>query len=78
MAVEESVRKILKEVLDVEANEIKPDAKLDVAFGVDSTEMVEITVGLKKALGVNMQNNELKKSQSFNDIVAYLRSKGAN
>ena len=78
MAVEESVRKILQEVLDVEANEIKPDAKLDVAFGVDSTEMVEITVGLKKALGLNMQNNELKKGQSFNDIVAYLRSKGAN
>lgn len=78
MAIEETVRKIFKDVLDVEANEIKPDVKLEQAFGVDSTEMVEITVGLKKALGVNMQNNELKKSQSFNDIVAYLRSKGAN
>ena len=78
MAVEESVRKILKEVLDVEANEIQPNAKLDQAFGVDSTEMVEITVGIKKALNLDIQNNELKKSQSFNDIVAYLKTKGAN
>jgi len=78
VAVEESVRKILKEVLDVEANEIQPNAKLDQAFGVDSTEMVEITVGIKKALNLDIQNNELKKSQSFNDIVAYLKTKGAN
>jgi len=78
VSVENSIRKIFKEVLDVEADEIKPDAKLDQAFGVDSTEMVEITVGLKKALGLDMQNNELKKSHSFNDIVAYLKQKGAN
>ena len=78
MAVEEKVREILQEVLDVKSSEIKPDAKLDEAFGVDSTEMVEINVGLKKRLGIEMPNNELKKSHSFNEIVKILKSKGAN
>lgn len=77
MSVENTVKQILQQVLDVKPEAIKPDAKLDQAFGVDSTEMVEITVGIKKALGIDMQNNELKKSQSFKDIIAYLESKGA-
>lgn len=78
MAVEETVRSVLQQVLDVKPEEIQPDAKLDDAFGVDSTEMVEINVGIKKELGVDIENNDLKKDQSFNEIVEYLKSKGAN
>ena len=78
MAVEETVRKVLQEVLDVKPEQIEADDKLDEAFGVDSTEMVEINVGIKKALGVQITNNEFKKTQSLNEIVAVLKTKGAN
>ncbi len=77
MSVEDKVKAMFKKVLDVEADEIKPDAKVDVSLGVDSTEMVEISVGLKKELGVELKDNEIKKTMSFNDIVAVLKSKGA-
>ena len=40
--------------------------------------MVEISVGLKKALNVEIADSELKKSHSFNEIVEILKSKGAN
>ena len=76
MAVERAVREILQQVLDVKPEEIKPDVGLDKAFGVDSTEMVEIAVGIKKKLGIDMANNELKKNQSFSQIVTYLKGKG--
>jgi len=78
MAVEDTVKEILNQVLDVKPEEIKLDDKLEDGLGVDSTEMVEISVGLKKALGVDIADNELKKSHSFNEIVAILKSKGAN
>lgn len=78
MAVEEKVKEIFNQVLDISPDEIKPDAKLDEALGVDSTEMVEIAVGLKKTLGIPIADNELKKTHSFNQIVAILKSKGAN
>ena len=78
MAVEQAVKEIFQKVLDVEADEIKPDAKLDQALGVDSTEMVEIAVGLKKRLNIPIGDNELKKTHSFNEIVTILKSKGAN
>ena len=78
MSVEQSVQEIFTKVLDIKPEEIKPDAKLSEALGVDSTEMVEIAVGLKKRLGIQIGDNELKKTHSFNDIVGILKSKGAN
>lgn len=78
MAVEDTVKEILNQVLDVKPEEIQPDDKLEDGLGVDSTEMVEISVGLKKALDLEIGDNELKKSHSFNEIVEILKSKGAN
>ncbi|MCK5082786.1 MAG: acyl carrier protein [Candidatus Omnitrophica bacterium] len=78
MAVEDTVKEILNQVLDVKPEEINPDEKLEDGLGVDSTEMVEISVGLKKALGIDISDNDLKKTHSFNEIVEILKSKGAN
>lgn len=78
MAVEDTVREIFKAVLDVGPDEIQVDAKLEESLEVDSTEMVEISVGIKKALNVKLADNELKKTHSFNEIVDILKSKGAN
>ena len=73
--IENKVKAILKKVLDVKDDEIVPGAKLDESLDVDSTEMVEISVGIKKELGVALKDNELKKSHSLNDIVNILKTK---
>ena len=75
MNVETKVKEVLQKVLDINPNEIKPDTGLDQAFGVDSTEMVEIAVGLKKILNIDLANNELKKNYSFNEILGVIASK---
>ena len=73
--IENKVKAIFKKVLDIQESEIVPGAKLDESLGLDSTEMVEISVVIKKELGVPLKDNELKKIQSFNEIVAVLKSK---
>jgi len=78
MAVEDTVKQMLKDVLDVSEDEIKLDDKLENGLGVDSTEMVEISVSLKKTLNVDIADNELKKSHSVNEIVEILKSKGVS
>ncbi len=77
MSVEDTVKDIFNQVLDVKPEEIQPDVSLDDSLGVDSTEMVEIAVGLKKAANVEIADNELKKTHSYNEIVEILKSKGA-
>jgi len=73
--IENKVKAIFKKVLDIKESEIVPGAKLDESLGIDSTEMVEISVSIKKELGITLKDNELKKTQSFNEIVAVLKSK---
>ena len=78
MSIEQKTRDVFQKILDVNPAEIKIDQPLDKCLGVDSTEMVEISVGLKKSFNIELANNEIKKSHSFNDIVALLKAKGAN
>ena len=73
--LEKKVKNIFKKVLDVKDSEIVPGAKLDESLGIDSTEMVEIAVTIKKELGLPLKDNELKKTHSLNEIVAILKSK---
>ena len=75
-SVEDKLKAVLKKVLDIKESEIVPGSKLDESLGIDSTEMVEISVALKKELGIQLKDNELKKTHSFNEIAAILKSKG--
>jgi len=73
--IESKLKSIFKKVLDINESAIVPDAKLTESLGIDSTEMVEISVVIKKELGVSLKDNELKKTHSFNDIVGILKVK---
>jgi len=77
MSLEVKVKDIFKDVLDIGPEEIKENEKLDVCLGIDSTEMVEITVALKKAFNLTIPNNQFKKTQTFNELVAFIKSQGA-
>ena len=73
--VEQTVKEIFKKVLDIKPEEIEPNAKLSDGLGIDSTEMVEIAVAIKKELGVPIADNELKKTHTFNEIVSIITAK---
>jgi len=74
--VEKTLNGIFNKVLDLSPEDIIQDEPLDQAHEVDSTEMVEISVGLKKELKIDIGDNELKKTHSYKDIVDILRAKG--
>ncbi len=73
--IENKLKSILKKVIDIKESEIIPGAKLDESLGIDSTEMVEISVVIKKELGITLKDGELKKTFSFNDIVGILKAR---
>ena len=77
MSLEAKIKDVFQKVLDVKPEEIKSDEQLSDSLGIDSTELVEISVGLKKTLNVALADNELKKTHTFNEIVGILKSKGA-
>ena len=77
MELEDRVKAVFKDVLDIEPEEIKSDESLDQSLGMDSTEMVEVTVAIKKEFGIEeMTNADIKKTFTFNQVVEFLKSKG--
>ena len=78
LTIDQRIKNLFKKVLDIAAEDIKPDAVLSESLGIDSTEMVEISVGLKKEFNVPIADNEIKKSHTFNEIIGILKAKGAN
>ncbi|MBZ0165946.1 MAG: acyl carrier protein [Candidatus Omnitrophica bacterium] len=78
MSAEDMLKQILKEVLDIQPDQIVRDRPLAEAHEVDSTEMVEISVGLKKNLQIDIGDNELKKTDTYQDILGILETKGAS
>ena len=76
-AVEDKVKSIFKKVLDVEPDEIEADVSLQDSLDVDSTELVEISVGIKKELNIPLGDGELKKTHTFNQILEIVKSKNS-
>ncbi|MBF0479105.1 MAG: hypothetical protein HQL26_06445 [Candidatus Omnitrophica bacterium] len=73
MNIEDQLKKIFFDVLEIEADDIEPDKSLAVSLGIDSTEMVELNVVIKKSFNLDIPTSTFKKTQSFNDIVKFLK-----
>jgi acyl carrier protein len=77
MSVEEDVKEVIVQTLSVKPEEVKMEEKLSDSLGVDSTEMVDLTVALEKKLGVKIDAKEITKSSSPKEIVTLIESKKA-
>ncbi len=75
--MEEKLKKLIAENMDVNADEITKDSNFVEDFGVDSLEMVELIVELEQQLGVLITNEELATIKTFGDLLAFVEKKSA-
>jgi len=75
MGLKEEVISAIARTLDVGENEIVEDKTLYDSIGVDSTEMVELTVALGKQFAVKIETNEIGKNSTPQNIVAIIENK---
>jgi acyl carrier protein len=65
----EIVYKIIKDILTDDVEKIKPEAKLIDDLGADSLTAVEIVMELEKELGVDIDDSEVEKIVTVQDII---------
>ncbi|MBN3039754.1 MAG: acyl carrier protein [Candidatus Omnitrophica bacterium] len=75
MALKEEVIGVICSTLDVSAEEVKEDQKLYDSIGVDSTEVVELVVTLKKHFDVPLGTDEVTKFSTPLEIIATIEKK---
>lgn len=75
MSLKEEVIQVIVDTLEVEKEELVEGKKLYDSIGVDSTEMVELTVALSKNFGIKVKADEVTKNSTPEDIVKVVEQK---
>jgi len=76
--VEQRVREIIVEQMDVNPDQVTLDAKFIEDLGADSLDVVELVMALEEEFGNEIPDEEAEKLLSVGDVVKYiedLRSK---
>ena len=73
----ENIRDIIVETLSCSADDIKPDTNLIEDLEADSLEIVELSMALQEKLGVGIEDEDLEKIHTVQDILDYIKSKQA-
>ena len=73
----ENVRDIIVETLSCDEADVKPETNLIEDLEADSLEIVELSMSLQEKLGVGIEDEDLEKIHTVQDILDYIKSKQA-
>jgi len=72
----EKIKELLVEQMGLDAAYITPEAKLIADLKLNSLELAEFILTCEEEFGIMIQDDDLKKLVSVNDIVEYIESLG--
>jgi acyl carrier protein len=75
--MEEKLKKLIAENMDVNESDITRESNFVEDFGVDSLEMVELVVELEQQFNVLITNEELATVKTFGDLLNFVEKKSA-
>jgi len=74
VSVEERVKKIIAEQLDVDADEIVPEASFVDDLGADSLDLVELVMAMEEAFDIEISDEEAEKLRTVQDAIDYINA----
>src|ERR1017187_8825756 len=75
MAVEEKVKQIIVEQLQVDEAEVTPGASFQEDLGADSLDVVELVMQFEEAFDLEIPDEDAEKIQTVKDAVDYIENK---
>jgi len=70
----EKVTEIIVDQLGVNADQVKPEAKLIEDLGADSLDAVELVMALEEEFEIEVPDDEAEKLTSVGEILSYIES----
>lgn len=71
----DKIKAVFIEAINVDENAVTPEAKLKEDLGIDSLSAVELALELESAFGVRIEDDELAKVITVQDIVDIVTQK---
>ncbi len=75
MNIEEKIREIIVEQLDVDADEVTPDASFIEDLGADSLDTAELVMAFEEAFDVEISDDDAEKILKVKDAITYIKGK---
>lgn len=72
--VMDRVKKVVIEQLNVEEDQVKPEANFQQDLGADSLDTVELVMALEEEFGCEIPDEEAEKIITVRDAVSYIES----
>ena len=72
--IEERVKKIIIEQLEVPADKVKPEASFADDLKADSLAVVELVLALEEAFKIEIPDEDTEKIKTVGDAINYIRS----
>ncbi len=77
MTIEEKVRKLIAEKLDVDYNDVVPQAALIDDLGADSLALVEMIMTMEEEFDIEVPDDDAEKLVTVENAIAYIKEKAA-
>jgi acyl carrier protein len=71
-SVEERVREIISEQLNVSKDEVVPDASFTDDLGADSLDLVELVMALEEEFEIEVSDEDAEKIRKVKDVFDYI------
>jgi len=73
MTIEEKVRKLIAEKLDVDYNDVVPQAALIDDLGADSLALVEMIMTMEEEFDIEVPDDDAEKLVTVENAIAYIK-----
>jgi len=72
MAVDEKIKKIICEQLEVSEGDVVPEASFVDDLGADSLDQVELIMAMEEEFGISISDDEAEKITTVKDAIDYI------
>lgn len=72
MSVEEKIKKIICEQLEVDEKDVIPEASFVDDLGADSLDQVELIMAMEEEFGISISDEEAEKIATVKDAIEYI------
>jgi len=72
MSVEEKIRKIICEQLEVDEKDVVPEASFVDDLGADSLDQVELIMAMEEEFGISISDEEAEKIATVRSAIEYI------
>jgi acyl carrier protein len=72
MALFDEVKEVIVEQLNVDENEVKPEANFVEDLGADSLDVVEMVMALEEKFEIEIPDSDAEKIKTVQDVIDYI------